>query len=600
MRRLFSLSLFAFALSCLALPASAQITRAIDFGEARAQGLSAGSVWTPSPDGSSATHTGNGAPSFFVLPGYQDDVVLRGTLQVGTSEDDDYIGLVFGYRTPNAFSDRYRFKLLDWKQAEQSYGSGVAREGFRLLDVDCAYDTSRDNDTSVGAPGACDFDAFFNNEPVDGYDVLAANQGAGLGWEAFTSYDVEVRYSLDSVRVAVTGGTGVFRDGLDVIALSAADAALPEFLGGQIGLYNFSQSAASYADFTLQTLQEVEVSFAPPNPDCSYCGTIAEVTEGDTGWDGSLRLDLRISTSDGEATRSAAELQITQVGGSASSADFAPSTSTSPPVFGSAFPWTFMLPRGASGDSTITIEIPIVDDGFVEGTETATFELVSPNGARSTITVTVHDNDEGLSGALAYGTCPEPPAALPAGRHRCFLQASGTNALPYGQRYTVFLRLDGPDGVSRISFRGEIKPAANETVTQALPLRFERAHPAGAYTVTLLAEAGSVPAPSDAAQVLASLPLQKAGAALRAEQPLAVHPNPARQSARLLFSVAEAAEATLVVYDALGREVARPVEGRVSGVVEASVDVSALPAGLYVARLAVDGRTETVRFSVVR
>ena len=52
--------------------------------------------------------------------------------------------------------------------------------------------------------------------------------------------------------------------------------------------------------------------------------------------------------------------------------------------------------------------------------------------------------------------------------------------------------------------------------------------------------------------------------------------------------------------DALGREVARPLEGAVQGVVEASVDVSALPAGLYVARLTVGDRAETVRLSVVR
>ena len=70
--------------------------------------------------------------------------------------------------------------------------------------------------------------------------------------------------------------------------------------------------------------------------------------------------------------------------------------------------------------------------------------------------------------------------------------------------------------------------------------------------------------------------------------------------ATLSFSVAEAGEATLVVYDALGREVARLVDGAVEGLVEVSVDASALPAGLYVARLVVEGRVETSRFSVVR
>ena len=60
------------------------------------------------------------------------------------------------------------------------------------------------------------------------------------------------------------------------------------------------------------------------------------------------------------------------------------------------------------------------------------------------------------------------------------------------------------------------------------------------------------------------------------------------------------AAATLAIYDALGREVARPVDGAVSGSVEAAFDASGLPAGLYVARLTTATGTETVRLSVVR
>ena len=55
-----------------------------------------------------------------------------------------------------------------------------------------------------------------------------------------------------------------------------------------------------------------------------------------------------------------------------------------------------------------------------------------------------------------------------------------------------------------------------------------------------------------------------------------------------------------MVYDALGREIARPVDGTVSGAVEASFDASGLPAGLYVARLTTAAGMETVRLSVVR
>ena len=80
---------------------------------------------------------------------------------------------------------------------------------------------------------------------------------------------------------------------------------------------------------------------------------------------------------------------------------------------------------------------------------------------------------------------------------------------------------------------------------------------------------------------------------------LAVYPNPAAVPATLVFALAAPSEATLVVYDALGREVARPHDGPASG--EVTARLPALPAGLYVARLTTDaGREESVRLTVLR
>ena len=50
----------------------------------------------------------------------------------------------------------------------------------------------------------------------------------------------------------------------------------------------------------------------------------------------------------------------------------------------------------------------------------------------------------------------------------------------------------------------------------------------------------------------------------------------------------------------MGREVARPVDGAVEGVVDATLDASSLPAGVYVARLTTAQGTEAVRLTVVR
>ena len=174
-----------------------------------------------------------------------------------------------------------------------------------------------------------------------------------------------------------------------------------------------------------------------------------------------------------------------------------------------------------------------------------------------------------------------------------------TNEGPDQQRYTLFVKMDGPGGFSRLAARTEVEPIVGKRITRRPRIVTEASDPVGSYTLTALAEAGAVSSPSAAAVTLGSVEVVKAsGASLRVSEALAVFPNPASGAATLRFAASGAA--MLAVYDVLGREVARPVDGPVAGGVEVSLDVSGLPAGLYVARLAVDGRAETVPFSVVR
>ena len=184
---------------------------------------------------------------------------------------------------------------------------------------------------------------------------------------------------------------------------------------------------------------------------------------------------------------------------------------------------------------------------------------------------------------------------LPLGRSACRVDATGTFANEQGQRYTVFLRVQE---TGRVAFRGEIKPGAGGTANQAIKFKTTGADPAS-FTLELVAVEGSVASPAGG-QVIGTLAFTKGGAGLRASEALTVFPNPATDQATLRFAVAEQTAAVLAIYDALGREVARPVDGAVSGSVEASFDASALPAGLYVARLTTAVSTQTVRLSVVR
>ena len=466
-------------------PAAAAQPVPVDLSTWSQRSVSAGSNWVVSSGNSEVRHDNNAFVSFFVSPDPNTDFTLRGTFEVQTASDDDYIGLVFGYQTPDGSSaaNDYDFLLFDWRQSSQSFRGGQAQEGFRLLDVDCAYDTSRDNTTNSGGVGSCDFGTFFTTQtgPSAGYDVLQTNFGSTLGWADNTQYDYELRYSADSVKVTITGGTGAFQNGLVAIELSAADAGVTRFPDGLFGFYNNSQERAVYQAF----------EFEEQLPD--FTGTVIDVSD-------------------------------CQLPG--------------PP------------PQGFD------------------------FERPSPTD-------------------------------------RCFPVIQGVNNLAAAQRYTVFFRIDGTGGAAtgfqRVTSRGEIKLASGQSGQNKLSFRTKGSDPDGEYDLVLLVATGSEPKsaalPGGSAVELDRVPFVKGGPApanLRASEALTAFPNPAAGVATLRFSVAEAAEATLVVYDALGREVARPVSGTVEGAVEAQLDASALPAGLYVARLVVDGRVETTQLSIVR
>lgn len=80
---------------------------------------------------------------------------------------------------------------------------------------------------------------------------------------------------------------------------------------------------------------------------------------------------------------------------------------------------------------------------------------------------------------------------------------------------------------------------------------------------------------------------------------LTVAPNPATTQAAFTVTLSAAQSVRLSVVDVLGREVAVIADGaRAAGTSTERLDTAALPPGIYVARLAADGRTVTRRFTV--
>ena len=186
--------------------------------------------WTVAGDGTSVFQSINGNPTFFVSPADFYNTTVVGSFGVETTGDDDYIGFVFGYQTPQGtVSTDYDFLLFDWKQGNQSGSS----RGFTLSRV-------QGNNTIP-----------FANHQVSaaGYDVWASN--IGTGWADNTFYDFTLLYQAERISIDIAGG--VFGAGatiFDVIPTDVGLVAGSTFPNGQFGFYNYSQSSVRYRSFT--------------------------------------------------------------------------------------------------------------------------------------------------------------------------------------------------------------------------------------------------------------------------------------------------------------------------------------------------------------
>jgi len=79
------------------------------------------------------------------------------------------------------------------------------------------------------------------------------------------------------------------------------------------------------------------------------------------------------------------------------------------------------------------------------------------------------------------------------------------------------------------------------------------------------------------------------------------HPNPARNSTTVAFSVPNACDATVTIFDIAGRKLAVPFAGSAkAGANEVSVDVSTLAPGVYTYRLEAGGEATARRMVVVK
>jgi len=84
-----------------------------------------GGRWVVASDNNSVFQTRNtSSPTiFFDNSAASQGNDLRGTIEVETTSDDDFIGFVLGYNAGDLDNASANYLLVDWKQADQTFGS---------------------------------------------------------------------------------------------------------------------------------------------------------------------------------------------------------------------------------------------------------------------------------------------------------------------------------------------------------------------------------------------------------------------------------------------------------------------------------------------
>lgn len=207
------------------------------------KGPAAAGNWVVSGGGSTVTQTINGDPTFYVSGENYIDVVISGTFKVNTSNDDDWVGFVFGYQDPISPADNpnQHYYLFDWKQANQTGGTGecygLASEGFSLVKVD----------TSISLTNTCAMrPLYWGHNSYPGFNVLATDYGGTRGWNDLTTYGFTLTYTSKLIVITINGDTIFNIPGC--------------YEPGRFGFYNLSQDQAVYSNFSYQLVADFDFS----------------------------------------------------------------------------------------------------------------------------------------------------------------------------------------------------------------------------------------------------------------------------------------------------------------------------------------------------
>ncbi len=197
-----------------------------------------GGVWTVAGDNNSVIQSVNSTtPTFFISSNPFINSKFTGTIAVETTGDDDFIGFVFGYKSPfTGNSDGnydLDFLLFDWKQANQN--SAIA--GFHLSRVQGNFS---DNSTEHSVSNMTN-PFWSHNDNIDGnssFILLDSLTGSDQGWTVNTIYNFELSFQTNLIEIEIDGGAFEHQT---IFSVSG------DYDAGSFGFYNYSQNNVRYA-----------------------------------------------------------------------------------------------------------------------------------------------------------------------------------------------------------------------------------------------------------------------------------------------------------------------------------------------------------------
>lgn len=207
----------------------------IDFNTWSEAGLDSQGDWIVAADGKSVNQTINGSPTFYNGNREFLNVKFSGKMRTDYANDDDYMGMVFGYQgdvLANNYPITVKTYVFGWKQKDQVVGGHNWPAGFSLVEVN---KTITDNKSF--------YEAFA--PPFTGSTVLAVDYGASKGYTAGVDYNVSIEYTSSNIKIYVDDNLIFDVDGC--------------FTPGRVGFYNYSQPDVTYSDFKYQFISDIAV-----------------------------------------------------------------------------------------------------------------------------------------------------------------------------------------------------------------------------------------------------------------------------------------------------------------------------------------------------